>query len=229
MSPDHTPARRLPRPLRIVRARPRLFLAVLFGLVIGLALPSDWRPATRMLLGWDVGVLLYLLAVYQTLGRSDVATIRRRAALQDEGQTMILTLTVAAALASIGAIVVLIGTAKGGAREPLHLLLAAATILLSWALIHTIFALHYAHEYYGGDAHGSAAAPLVFPGDDKPNYWDFVYFSFCIGMTSQVSDVGVASKSIRHTITMHAIVSFFFNVALLALTINIAASLVSST
>jgi uncharacterized membrane protein len=93
--------------------------------------------------------------------------------------------------------------------------------LLSWALIHTIFALHYAHEFYDEIAGGG----LAFPGDDKePDYWDFVYFSFVIGMTSQVSDVGITSKQIRRTAAAHGVVAFFFNAALLALTINLAAS-----
>ena len=94
------------------------------------------------------------------------------------------------------------------------------TIVLSWAFIHTMFALHYAHEFYDRTAGG-----MAFPGDDRePDYWDFVYFSFVIGMTSQVSDVDVTSKEIRRTVTAHGVVAFVFNVALLALTINLAAS-----
>jgi uncharacterized membrane protein len=100
--------------------------------------------------------------------------------------------------------------------------LATTTIALSWAFIHTFFALHYAHDFYG--EHGAKQGGLNFPGDDEPDYWDFVYFSFVIGMTSQVSDVTVTSKPIRQTVAAHGIVSFFFNVTLLALTVNIAAS-----
>ena len=100
--------------------------------------------------------------------------------------------------------------------------LAAITIVLSWAFTHTIFALNYAHDFYG--EHGGKKSGLNFPGKESPDYWDFVYFSFVIGMTSQVSDVGVTSKLIRRTVNAHGIVSFFFNAALLALTVNIAAS-----
>ena len=100
--------------------------------------------------------------------------------------------------------------------------MATTTIVLSWVFIHTIFALHYAHDYYG--EHGNKQSGLNFPGDDTPDYWDFVYFSLVIGMTAQVSDVAVASKLIRRTVTAHGIVSFFFNVALLALMVNVAAS-----
>ena len=127
----------------------------------------------------------------------------------------------AAALASLAAIFALLGTSANGAqRPPSHVILATVTILLSWAFIHTIFALHYAHEFYDEtDGRG-----MAFPGGDPhPDYWDFVYFSFVIGMTSQVSDVAITSKVIRRTAFAHGVVSFLFNAALLALTVNIAA------
>lgn len=224
MSPANAkPYHRLPRFVRIVRARPRLFLSAIIGLVVIAALPGDWRLATRALIGWDVGVMLYLAAAYEIMGRAEIAHIRRRAAIEDEGQFGILALTVIAALASIGAIVALLGTPQAGAvRDPLMLGLATLTIVLSWAFIHTIFALHYAHEFYGGK--GGKQDGLQFPGGEKPDYWDFVYFSFVIGMTSQVSDVTIAAKPIRRTVAAHGVIAFLFNVALLALTVNIAAS-----
>jgi len=94
--------------------------------------------------------------------------------------------------------------------------------VLSWGFIHTMFALHYAHDYYG--EHGAGKGGLAFPGEQVPDYWDFVYFAFVIGMTSQVSDVAVASRPIRRTVNAHGVVSFFFNTALLALSVNLAAS-----
>ena len=186
-------------------------------------LAPSWRSATRWLVGWDIGVLVYLSAALYTMFASDVARIRRRAAEEDEGQLGMLVLTVAAAVASLGAIVAELGMGDGG-RQPADIVLASLTIVLSWAFIHVIFALHYAHEFYDEEAGGG----MAFPGDDKePDYLDFVYFSFVIGMTSQVSDVGVTSKPIRRMVTAHGIISFLFNVALLALTVNIAASLLS--
>jgi uncharacterized membrane protein len=152
-----------------------------------------------------------------------VHEIRRRAATQDEGAIVILVLTVATALASLLAIVALLGTSTVGAarQRSSELILATITIVLSWAFIHTMFALHYAHEFYDQ----SGAPGLAFPGgEDKPDYWDFVYFSLVIGMTAQVSDVGITTKEIRRTVAAHGVVSFFFNAALLALTVNIAAS-----
>ena len=179
------------------------------------------RPVTRFLVGWDVGVGVYLVLAAHMMVRSSIHRIRRRAMQEDEGQAAILILTVAAALVSLAAIFAHLGTgANGGGRGPWRLAFVGLTIWLSWAFIHTMFALHYAHEYYDRTAGG-----MAFPGEERePDYWDFVYFSFVIGMTSQVSDVGVTSKEIRRTVTAHGVVAFVFNVALLALTINLAAS-----
>jgi uncharacterized membrane protein len=217
------PLRHLPQPLRIVRARPRLFTSALVGIIVIALCPSDWRIATRLLVGWDIGVVLYLALALRMMGVADVRHIRLRARLQDEGQLAILGLTATAALASLGAIVALLGMSGGNQREPIHLLLGVVTILLSWAFTHIMFALHYAHEYYDED--GGQGGGLLFPGDLKePDYWDFVYFSYVIGMTSQVSDVQITCRPIRHTVSAHGIISFIFNVTLLALTVNIAAS-----
>ncbi len=211
--------------MRIVRARPRLFSSGAVGVAViaALAALTDWRVVTRVLAGWDIGVALYLALVVEMMIRADVHGIRRRAVLEDEGQATILVLTVAAGLASLAAIFAELGASagSGAGRQPLQLVLAALTILLSWAFIHTIFALHYAHEFYDESAGGGMAFP---GGDAEPDYWDFVYFSFVIGMTSQVSDVGVTSKGIRRTVAAHGVVSFVFNAALLALTVNLAAS-----
>ncbi len=211
--------------VRIIRLRPRLFSSVALALIVVtvLAAVTTWRPATRQLVGWDIGVALYLVLAFHMMGSSAVHDIRRRAAAQDEGQLAILVLTVAAAVASLGAILAELGIPAGeaGRRQPAQLILATVTILLSWFFIHTMFALHYAHEFYD-EATGRG---LAFPGDEQePDYWDFVYFSFVIGMTAQVADVGITSRQIRRTVVAHGIVSFMFNAALLALTVNIAAS-----
>jgi len=222
-TPSGRPRSRLTA-VRIIRARPRLFLSALLGLAVfgAVTLASDWRSATRLLVGWDAGVILYLALVAALAARSDVHRIRRHAGVQDEGQVAIMILTVAAAMASLAAIFAELGQSPGNPRLPGHLVLAASTILLSWAFIHAIFGLHYAHEFYDRrrDHHGG----MTFPSDHEPDYWDFAYFSFTIGMCAQVSDVTVASKSVRRTVLMHSILSFVFNVALVALTVNIAAS-----
>jgi uncharacterized membrane protein len=214
--------RRLPKPIRIMRARPRLFTCVAVGLLTFLALmATDWRMASRVLIAWDVGVGLYLVLAFVMMANSGLHHIRRRARLQDEGQIMVLVLTAAAALASLGAIFALLGA--GNSRQASDLILATLTIVLSWAFTHTMFALHYAHEFH--DENGGRGGGMQFPGDDpEPDYWDFMYFAFTVGMCAQVSDVTVSCKPIRRTVLGHSVISFIFNAALLALTVNIAAS-----
>ena len=214
-----------PRLVRIIRTRPRLFLSVLLGLstIAFLFATCDWRIATKLLVGWDIGIGLYLILAISLMARSDVHRLKRRAANQDEGNSVILVLTVAAAIASLAAIFAELATVGGAARQPGQLILATATVVLSWAFIHSIFALHYAHEFYG-EGRDRQIGGMTFPNDDAPDYWDFTYFAFTIGMCAQVSDVTVSSKVIRRTVLAHSIVSFLFNAALLALTVNIAAS-----
>jgi uncharacterized membrane protein len=150
--------------------------------------------------------------------RTTPTIIRRHALIQDDGRFAILIFTAAAAIASLIAIMVEIGQAG---RTPLHIAFAVTTVVLSWVMVHTIFALHYAHEYYRQHEAGHG---LSFPGDDKPDYWDFTYFAFVIGMTAQTSDVGITDRIVRRTAVAHGIISFIFNTALLALMVNIAAS-----
>jgi uncharacterized membrane protein len=209
---------------RIIRARQRLFSSSAVGIAaIGaLTALTAWKPAMRGLVGWDLGIGLYVILAIEMMARGDAHQIRRRAATQDEGAIVILVLTVATAVASLLAIVALLGTSTTGAPQRRSIDLAIVTIGLSWVFIHTMFALHYAHEFY----EEGAVPRLAFPGgDQEPDYWDFVYFSLVIGMTAQVADVGIKTKEIRRTVAAHGVVSFFFNVALLALTVNIAASL----
>jgi uncharacterized membrane protein len=220
----HPQRRHLLKPWRVMRSRPRLAISALVGFVLFMALSlTDWRLPTRILAGWDVFVALYLVLVLQVMATADVHHMRRRARQQDEGQRTILALTALAALASLGAIIALLGTARGGERPPIQLAFATFTIVLSWAFTHTIFALHYAHEFY--DENAGKGGGLSFPNDNQqPDFWDFMYLSFTVGMCAQVSDVTVGSKTIRRSVLGHSIISFIFNAALLALTVNIAAS-----
>ena len=212
--------RKMPRAVRLVYARPRTFFAIALGVVTFFLLPSSLRLVSRLLIGWDTFVALYIVLVYAMMGRSTLSTIRRMAALQDDGRFLIPLLTALGAFASLAAIVFELGQ---GQHTPPELMFAVLTVTLSWAAVHTGFALHYAHEYYRGHTPGG----LQFPSgdkDDHADYWDFVYFSFVIGMTAQVSDVGITDKTIRRIATVHGIISFVFNTALLALMVNIAAS-----
>ena len=212
--------RKLPMPVRVVYGHPRTFVALALGIVVAFLLPGTLRLPTRLLVGWDVFTSLYLVLAYIMMLRCDTAHIRRSAILQDDGRFLLLLLTALGAFASLAAIVFELGAAKGSMPG---LALAIVTISLSWAAVHTAFSLHYAHEYYRGAKPGG----LQFPSgdkDDEADYWDFVYFSFVIGMTAQVSDVGITDRIIRRTATVHGIISFVFNTALVALMVNIAAS-----
>jgi uncharacterized membrane protein len=212
--------RKMSKPVRVVYARPRLFISILIGIVAFFLLPGSLRPVTRLLISWDIFVTCYLVLAYIMMFRCGLAYIRRNAVLQDDGRFLILLVTALGAFASIAAIVFELGASN---RSGPQLALATVTIALSWAMVHTSFALHYAHDYYRGAKPGG----LQFPSGDEydhADYWDFVYFSFVIGMTAQVSDVGITDKTIRRTATAHGIISFVFNTALVALMVNIAAS-----
>jgi uncharacterized membrane protein len=221
--PVLTRFKKMSRPVRLVYARPRTFISLAVGILVGLLLPGVERLVTRLLLGWDALIAVYLVLVYAMMLCNDHRHIRRAAAMQDDGRFIILLVTATGAFASIAAIVSELGTHRGAAE----LTIAITTIALSWAAVHTTFALHYAHDYYRSAKPGG----LQFPSGDKEDhadYWDFVYFSFVIGMTAQVSDVGITDKTIRRTATAHGIVSFIYNTALLALTVNIAASAIAT-
>jgi uncharacterized membrane protein len=216
-----------------VRARPRLFISLAFGVLVGFLLPSDWRVITRILIGWNSGIFFYFVAVAGMVISADRDSMARRAAEQDDGRVTILFLTVIAATAAFGAIFYQLLMVKDvhGLQRAFHLLLAATTVISAWAFIHVMFALHYASECFSerelktspaAKAHGG----LHFPGDETPDYFDFFYFSFVIGVACATADVNITSRMIRRTATLHCVVAFFFNSAVLALTVNIAAGLV---
>lgn len=205
-------------PLRHLRHRPALLLGAAAGLVAFLAAQRLLQESSALLMGWSAGVAVYLLIALWSAGDADPRHIRKRAVLLDEGGAVILILTVGAAIASMGAIILELARAKNGAGAGL----AAVTVVLSWCFIHTVFAFHYAHAYYGGDGDGGC---LDFPGSAKPLYWDFLYFSFVIGMTAQVADVQTKTTGMRKLVLAHGVVAFFFNTAILALGVNLAASL----
>lgn len=215
-----------PLPIRMARLHARLFIAVVAGLAVIAFLPGDWWKSTRLLAGWNIGIALYLLLVHSVIWRCDVARIRRRAKEQDEGAYAILLLSVTATLASLVAIVFELGGAKqaGNADGVSHVLLAMATTVLSWVFMQTIFSLHYAHEYYG-EGRDKKLGGLRFPGEHEPDYLDFLYFSLVVGMTSQVSDVAITSRSIRRVASLHGVLSFFFNLTVLALMVNMVSNL----
>lgn len=161
--------------------------------------------------------------------RCPVERIKTRAALQDDSGTVILIIIVCAVLSSFMAIAGLLSQAKTAtdAAKHLYILLAASTILISWMVMQVVFTLHYAHEHYAPhNLAKDSPGGLDFPKDPHPDYWDFFYFSTSIGAASQTSDVAINTKALRRLVTLHAIVAFFFNTMVLALTINLAASMI---
>ena len=206
---------------RFWRLHIRLFVSASFGgAVTGVLLATPWRIPTCILAGWDSGVVLYLALIFWIMLHWSIERIRQRACVEDEGAVALLVLTTASALASLVAVI----SELGHAPSAYQVALGAVTILLSWAFMHVIFALHYAHEFYGEGADDRTGG-LVFPGHEEPDYWDFLYYSLVVAMTAQVSDVQITSKMMRRMTTVHGVVAFFFNVIVLALTVNIVSTL----
>ncbi|HZW47965.1 MAG TPA: DUF1345 domain-containing protein [Microvirga sp.] len=205
------------------RLRPRLLGSTVLALVVYAVLPPAWGAASRFLVAWDVGVLCYLTLAWMMAARSSTTKMQQRAAEEDEKAVVFLILTLSAAIASLAAIgIELSGVHNTGHEGGFRLANAGVTILCSWFFVHTIYAIHYAHEYYGdrGERRG-----LAFPHDDKPDYWDFLYFSFNFGAAAQTSDVVIVSKRMRRLSLSHAILAFLFNTAILALAVNVGAGL----
>jgi uncharacterized membrane protein len=216
------------RLIRHIKARPRLFACALVGLLVGMLIPQSLvaLTITRALLGWNAGISLYLLLCMIMIMRSTKEKIHSQAQLEDEGQWVILTLVIFAAIASLVAIIVELAAASDldEAHRYAHIGLALFTIVASWAFTHMMFGLHYAHQYYLALTNAQPAG-LQFAGDDAPDYGDFLYFSFIIGTSAQTADVNISSTAMRRVALLHSVLAFFFNTTVLALTINIAASL----
>ncbi len=207
----------------------RSFPAIALAGLVAILLPTWMNWATRLLCIWDSGMICFLGLTWWLMLAATPPMMRRYAQREDPGRLVILSLATAAACASLFAIGFILRD-KGLADNLLflHLTLSIVTIVGSWFLVHTIFALRYAHTYYRNhETHQDCQAEgLDFPSEEEPDYWDFLYFSFVIGMTSQVSDVAINSRSMRRLSLLHGVLSFFFNTTIVAMTINIVAGLV---
>jgi uncharacterized membrane protein len=202
----------------------------LLGAALVLAFGASWAlqpwfsSKFVLLASWDAGALCYLSLAWLVIARTDETLTRLRAQRYDASGYMIFLLIITAASASFVAIGFLVADIKElsfWARAE-RLTLSISALLLSWLLIHTLFAFHYARLYYflpeEGDQHHRG---LRFPDDDEPDYLDFAYYSFVVGMTSQVSDVSVLSRQMRRLTMIHGVLSFIYNIAILAMSINI--------
>ncbi|MBM6583113.1 DUF1345 domain-containing protein [Microvirga sp. BT689] len=206
------------------RLRPRLLGSALAACLVFAVLPSSWAVNSRLLVAWDIGVVCYLgLACIMAL-RSSTAKMQERAAQEDESAVVVLALTLGASVASLAAIAVELASNRDtqSGQQAFSLGMAAVTILCSWFFVHTIYAIHYAHEYYGdaGERRG-----LAFPHEGWPDYWDFLYFAFNLGAAAQTSDVAIVSKRMRRLALAHTILAFLFNTTILALAVNVGAGL----
>jgi uncharacterized membrane protein len=215
-----------------VRHRPRIYICGALMALAFIVMPHDIRIATRALLAWNIGAMLFIGLVGWMAAHSTEQAIRAHAAYEDENQWVLLAVGTAAACAALAAIVSELGAVKdmAGFNKAAHILLTGGTIVSAWTFIHILFALHYAHQYYA-DADGDPETPgtrqgLNFPNDPAPVYGDFFYYSFVIGCACATADVNIVSKLMRRTALAHGVVAFFFNTVILALAINIGAGLI---
>jgi uncharacterized membrane protein len=210
------------RPLHFIRARPRLMTsAVLFVAAAVLLALAGMRPASALLLGFDLGALLYLVALARMFARSSHEHLACQARLQDTGRRSTLAVAVMVSLVVLVSLATELHASKSGGAAAV--VVAAASVVLSWLFMNVTFALHYAHSFYGDGDH--PAGGLDFPSTPKPDYWDFVYFSFVIGMCFQTSDVTVSERHMRHLTLLHSVVAFFFNVFILAISVSVVGGL----
>jgi uncharacterized membrane protein len=216
--------KRLILPMRIIRGHPRLFVGLICGLIAFPFLPHTLPLTTRAVLAWDicVGAFLVLAAVH--FFRADHTRIADDAARQEEGEWTVFALTLIGTIMSFTAIVIFSGLAKLKGHHGEYLALVGITLIASWLMTQVTFAYRYAHEFYAGTDSGPEGG-LNFPGEDAPDYLDFIYFSFVLGMTFQVSDVNITARKMRRLATLQGLIGYVFNTVVLALTINIAAGI----
>ena len=210
-------------------AHHRVIAALVVAALTFCCLPWHLAWPIRALATWNAYNLTGLGMAWFSIVSSDPSEVARSASLQDSSRTAIFFFVMIAACASIFAVGAELGTAKGLDHEHLgeHVVFCLLTIAGSWVLVHTIFTLRYAHVFYGLDDDKKPVGGLEFPDEERPDYLDFAYFSFTIGMTSQTSDVQISSQRLRRLTLAHGLVSFVFNLAILSLSLNIISSLFS--
>lgn len=220
----------LPLP-RIIHTRPHLSAALALGTATGLLLPASWPLLTCLLTAWNVTVWSYLAMMARMMARADHHDIRRTACRQDERGPVILAVLSLLILASLAAIVSQLSVLKNAPPTDMlyHYGFVVLTLAGSWFMIGTMFCSHYAHLFYINRSGADAAAPVLqFPDQNlTPNYWDFLYFSFTISVAAQTADVSIHSRALRKVVLCQSVLCFFYNLAVLGLSINIGASLIN--
>ncbi|MFC5741730.1 DUF1345 domain-containing protein [Dyella tabacisoli] len=208
------------RPLHALRARPRFTLSGgIFVVASGLLMWLGLRPSLAWLLGFDLAAVVFLSMIAWLFTKATPEKIGSQARVQDAGRWGVLWSSVAFTVVVLVALGTELHAVKGGGVQPI--VLAVVSIVLSWLFMNTMFAMHYAHGYYG--EFGKQHEGLQFPETPRPDYWDFAYFAIVIGMTFQVSDVQITSRYLRRVALLHGVIAFFFNVFIIALSVNIVA------
>lgn len=213
---------------RFIRSRPHLTIAILAGVAVGCLFFSEETWLRRALIGWNVTVWGYLISIVPLLRKADHKKVRSIAARQDENAALVLgTMTIGIALTLAAVVSELASASKqSDSVQAVHYAFTAATVIGSWLLLGVLYSFHYANHYYN-DKPGRPQ--LKFPdGETNPDYWDFMYFSFTIAVAVQTSDVAVMSRTMRKLVLGHSLISFLFNLAILGLSINIAAGLMNN-
>jgi len=200
-------------------------MSVAVAVSVWFALRHRVRLPTQAIATWDAFAVSVLLLAWITIVTTPSQQIRKRAQAQDSSATLVFAFVLCAACAGLFAVVFLFHSSKGAPAPQLalHVALSAVAVLGSWSIVHTLFGLRYAHKFYGDGEDGAKSEPaggLDFPGGNAPDYLDFAYFSFVIGMTFQVSDVEITSRTFRHMVLIHSVLSFGFNTFIVALAIN---------
>lgn len=199
-----------------------LGLAVLVAVIALGSSVRDWP--TRLAAGWGAGAAAFLTLTFLRLMRArSVAAIRQRAAELDQAGGAVLPLSLLAATASV--FIIVMEAATGGPPSAGSAFFSIGVIALSWLFVHVIFTLHYAHEFYAPAAAGGVRQGLIFPGEEDPDYWDFLHFALIIGVASQTADIQISSRTLRRIATLHSLVAFLFNTVILALAVNMAVNL----
>ncbi|MBD0164789.1 DUF1345 domain-containing protein [Acinetobacter baumannii] len=216
---------------RSVQNRPHFFIALIFGVVVAslLAWLTSWKWSTILLASWNGSISLYLLHVWKLMRSADHSQMQQQAKKQDESKWVIMLIVLLAITMSLVAILVQLSQLRSGHYEKLgHVALALLTIISAWLFMHTVFALHYAHDFYMALSRNEENGGLDFPGTEHPTYPDFLYFSYIIGTSAQTADVSITNKHMRLLNLFHAVLSFGFNTTILAICINVAAGFLTN-
>ncbi len=225
--------------IRGLKASTRFTVAILFAVGLFFLLPAHFRLSSKIVLASTTFTLISTLMIWAVIASTNVDDLRKIAEKEDSSVSVIFILVLLLAFGSLFTVVLLLGSVKQLNTLVLtqHILFSILAVASSWILVHSVYTLHYARIYYSNlldeenllkdnDLPKRGMGGVDFPGDDEPDYMDFAYFSFIIGMTSQVSDVQITSRQVRRVALAHGLLSFLFNTFIVAISINIIAGLI---